>query len=56
MGAIRKFKREVARNQMKRQGLRNTCKRTKGIYGKKMDSWFSQHWKEFVPAKEAENG
>lgn len=49
MGAMRKFKREVAKNRTKERGLRGVCKKNGRGIGRKHSSWFSAHWREFVP-------
>lgn len=54
MGSLRSAKRHIAKMEMKKAGLRRICSKT----GKRRQgrSWFSQHWREYVPsAKREEN-
>lgn len=44
MNAIRKLKRNVAKNRMKKKGLHNICRKE----GNKHSSMFSSYWRDYV--------
>lgn len=48
MGSLRSAKRHIAKVEMKKAGLRRICSKI----GKRKNgrSWFSQHWREYVPS------
>lgn len=44
MSALRKLKRNVAKVNMKRAGMRKICKKDVKQY----DSWFSINWRDWI--------
>ena len=48
MNAIRRLKRNVAKNRMKKKGLRKICKNEKDLLGNRHGSWFADNWRDYV--------
>ena len=53
---MRKLRRSVAHAKMRKEGLVRVNKKVTLINGKKVkgDSFFSQHWHEYVPVRSVE--
>lgn len=47
MNALRKIKRQVAKNRMQKAGIRHLCRQTAKGH-KHGNSYFSQHWREAI--------
>ena len=45
---MRKYLRNLARHNMRRQGIERFNKTTTDANGKTVPSFFSRHWREFV--------